>query len=237
LNKKQRKRKAKKAKAQATYHPDPSLGQVPETPQTHGCAEAQPRNNDSKDGEDTMKKEPVSNWFLVIFTAALVLTGFLQWDAIKGQLKAMIDADRPWVGAILFSADPIEARKDGTAKISVVNSGRGPARILSFKASLHVFDKFPAEPAYDDAPSWMDLSRTIVLPGMPATNEFPFKGFNPIQFQMVLDGNTRLYLYGVVEYEDLRVKNSHHTTKMCAYWTAKKLTTPFVNCPEYNEAD
>ena len=185
-----------------------------------------------------MKKEPLSNWFLVGFTAALVLTGLLQWDAIKGQLKAMIDADRPWIGAFFFSADPLEASKDGTAKISVTNSGKAPARILSFKTSISMYGtEFTTQPSYTQSQPWMDFSQTILLPGMTATNEFPFKAFDPVQFQMVMDGKARIYLYGIVEYEDLRVRDSHHTTKICTYWTAKKLSVAFVNCPEYNEAN
>jgi hypothetical protein len=182
--------------------------------------------------------EPVSNWFLVAFTALLFLASLFQWSVMKGQLQAMVDAERPWIGSISYFADPIEANKEGTAKVIVINSGKGPARILSFRTELRIFPSFPKEPTYGaNTPTWMNLSQTILLPGMTATNEFPFSKVDPTIFQLVLDGNARLYVYGILEYEDLRVAGSKHTTKMCAYWTAKKIQTPFVNCPEYNEAN
>jgi len=238
LNKKQRKRKADKAKAKANHNPTVAPSDIPESAHPHGYAKGEPCKTNPNNTEAAVKKEPLSNWFVVALTAALVLTGFLQWDAIKGQLKAMIDADRPWIGAYLFSAEPLEPSKDGTAKISIVNSGKAPARILSFKTALHMYgNKFPIEPIYDQTQPWTDLSQSILLPGMTGTNEFQFKAFDPVQFQMVIDGKARIYLYGIVEYEDLRVKDSRHTTKICTFWTAKKLSVAFVNCPEYNEAN
>jgi len=239
LNKKQRKRNKKREdNARVAADPRSRPTEIPQPPDPEAYENEQRRKNNLKESNGAMKTEPLSNWFLVAFTAALVVTGILQWDAIKGQLKAMVDADRPWIGSYAFSAEPIEIDKDGSARISVINSGRGPARILSFKTELHVFDDFPPEPPYGSAPLWMNGSHTILLPGMTANNEFPFTRFSPAQLQSVLDGKAKLYIYGVLEYEDLRVKNSRHTTKICAYWTAKKLvSTPFVNCPEYNEAD
>jgi hypothetical protein len=149
-----------------------------------------------------------------------------------------LNADRPWLGAVSFNADPLEADKDGNATVVLINSGRGPARILSFKTSLQVFNKFPTDPPYDSIPVWMQGSQTVLLPGMTATSPFPYSRFGSAIMELVKSGQLTLYLYGTVEYEDLRVKDSRHTTKMCAYWTADRVKdVKFVNCPEYNEAD
>jgi hypothetical protein len=93
LNKEQRKRKAKAAKAKAKAHSPTSAGDVPESPHPQGYTDTQPCSENSEKSETTMKKEPTSNWFLVAFTAALVVTGYLQWDAIGGQLKAMLESN------------------------------------------------------------------------------------------------------------------------------------------------
>jgi len=175
---------------------------------------------------------------MVVFTGALVITSVLQWSAIDGQLKAMIDADRPWIGAVAESSDSIDSGKAGMARLTVVNAGRSPARIVRFQAAQRVFAEFPQEPPYENSTLWTELSHTILMPGgnMTATNEFPVSALDPQTFELIKENKTKLYIYGRVEYEDLRVKGSLHTTHICFFWTLGKQAAPFVTCPEYNDA-
>jgi hypothetical protein len=100
-----------------------------------------------------------------------------------------------------------------------------------------VLDNFPKNPPYISSTEWPDISQAVLLPGMTATNEFPFSEISPGLFELLASGAVRFYVYGVVEYEDPRVKGSIHTTRICMFWTASKNSAPFVTCPEYNEAN
>ena len=178
------------------------------------------------------------NWFIVALTAGLVLTGYLQWDAIKGQLKAMIDAERPWVGSLSPTCDATDNGKVGTTRLGIANSGRSPARIVFFKAAEQVFPNFPAgEPPYPNTTAWKENSLTVLLPGMTASNDFPTEAINPALFQLIKDKKARIYVYGTIGYEDPRVKGPLHTTHTCYFWVAGDKPNEFVTCPQYNDAD
>ena len=151
--------------------------------------------------------------------------------------KNAIDAERPWVGVVSVSADPIASGKSGVARVNVVNSGRRPARLLRFRVASGVFGGFPEHPPFPNSTAWPDLSQTVLLPGMGATNEFPFAEISPGQFEAMAGGVLRFYIYGVIDYEDVRVKGTPHSTSVCLFWTATKSSAPFATCPEHNEAN
>jgi hypothetical protein len=147
-------------------------------------------------------------------------------------------ADRPWIGAVGVSAMPFEAGKAGRATITVFNSGRSPARIIRFRAGTNVFPKFPVDPPYVAShPPLNEISRTIVLPGLAIGNEFPFTEVTPEVFELIKQhGDFKFYIYGMVEYEDLRMKNTKYVTKICYFWTDRPGNLAFGACPEYNDA-
>jgi hypothetical protein len=220
------KAQADAAKAQAEIGKDTLAEVRKEATDTHDLAVAAKAQADAAESQATALSASVKEAHALALAARIAN-------------ENAVNADRPWIGSATVSAEPLEAGKAGTASVTVINSGRGPARLLSFKASMHVFDTFPTTPPYDDVPTWMHGSHSILLPGMIGTNSFPFSPFGSEIMKLVRDGKLTLYIYGVVEYEDLRVKNSRHTTKLCAFWTADRVkgSAAFVNCPEYNEAD
>ncbi len=129
-------------------------------------------------------------------------------------------------------------KKQRKRQESIANTGRSPARVVFFKAAEQVFTNFPdGEPPYPNTTSWNENSQTVLLPGMTGTNEFPTGAVEPAIFQMIKDKKARIYVYGTLTYEDLRVKGSIHTTHACYFWVAGDKPNEFVTCPQYNDAD
>jgi hypothetical protein len=147
-----------------------------------------------------------------------------------------VDADRPWVG-------PINAYVDGSsiapgaisAHLSAVNAGRRPAKILRFRAAEKVLAHFPENPSFDqNSTPFRENSILIAVPNIGKMVSFHFV-LNQQEYEDAIARKRRLYIYGIVDYEDVRVKGVKHTTKMCFFWTLT--TNEFASCPEYNDAD
>jgi hypothetical protein len=185
-----------------------------------------------------IKDQNLINFVLASSTLLIALISIFQWHAIHGQLRVMTDADRPWVGAIRASAQPIGPDKDGVARLTITNAGRSPARIIRFLAAQRVFYEFPKDPPYDALSTPWSPSTAILLPNgtTPATVEFPFAHTDANTFQDILRNKAKFYIYGKVDYEDLRVNERHFTT-ICYYWTESKQNIAFIHCPEYNDGN
>ncbi|HXN26082.1 MAG TPA: hypothetical protein VN902_03110 [Candidatus Acidoferrales bacterium] len=66
---------------------------------------------------------------------------------------------------------------------------------------------------------------------------FPF-GISPQQYQDLIAKKKRLYIYAIVQYEDVNasLRTTAHTTTICYFWMLNDKNT-FATCPEYNDAD
>jgi len=148
----------------------------------------------------------LTDWVVAICTIVIALTGFVQWLAILGQWNAMTEAERPWVGATAVSAAPIAFDKDGVAKLTITNVGRSPAHVTRFLATERVFyGEFPNNPPYLDTTGWAPSTGILLPNGMtPVTVEFNFHHPDEKVFQQVLQNQAKFYVYGKVEYEDVR---------------------------------
>jgi len=202
--------------------------------------------NETNIGRWIREHTRLTDWVVAICTIFIALTGFGQWLAIRGQWDAMTEAERPWVGATAVSAEPIASDKDGVAKLTITNVGRSPAHITRFVvAAQRVFyGEFPYNPPYENNPpydrdtmGWVPSTGILLPNGMtPTTLEFNFIHTDAKTFQQVLQNQAKFYIYGKVEYEDVR-NNSKHFAHICYYWTELKQANPFVHCPQYNDAN
>jgi len=77
-----------------------------------------------------------------------------------------------------------------------------------------------------------------LLPGEThaRTAQFPFKNPDSKNFQLLLQHKDKLYVYGKVNYEDIR-DTSKHFSHFCYFWTGEQQPPVFLNCGEYNDAD
>jgi hypothetical protein len=109
----------------------------------------------------------LTDWVVASCTIVIALTGLAQWYAIHAQWNAMIEAERPWVGATAVSAEPIALDKDGVAKLTITNVGRSPAHITRFLAGQGVFyGEFPNNPPYRDTMGWVPSTGILLPNGM-----------------------------------------------------------------------
>jgi hypothetical protein len=125
-----------------------------------------------------------------------------------------------------------------TAHVPVVNAGNRPAKLLRFRAQVDVFEKFPKTPAFNlNTTPFRENGQGIVLPHVPIEVIFPFE-ISPQQYQDVIARKKRLYLYAIVQYEDVNasLRQGVHTTTICYFWMLNHKNT-FATCPEYNDAN
>jgi hypothetical protein len=204
---------------------------------------------------------------IFVATASSGVIFYLQWREMRGataQTKSIIDeagsqvtatnrlaqateianqnavqADRPWIGSAgVSTTEPLESGKAGSVTLSLLNTGKTPARIIRFRAASNVFPKFPDDPPYPISGSLYEISRTILVPGIVIGNAFPFSEVAPPLFELLQQQrDVKFYVYAMAEYEDIRVPNVQHVTKLCYFWTGRAGNLAFGTCPQYNDAN
>jgi hypothetical protein len=161
-------------------------------------------------------------------------------DAADTANKNALDSNRPWLGTmgVTVEGTTIKPGVMLTAHVPVVNAGNRPAKLLRFRAQVDVFEKFPRTPAFNmNSTPFRENGQDIVLPHVPIEVSFPF-GLSPEQYQNVSQRKKRLYVYAVVQYEDVNagLRQAVHTTTICYFWILNDKNT-FATCPEYNDAN
>ncbi len=148
----------------------------------------------------------------------------------------VIENDRPWVGAAMRIDEP-ELGKVPTVDVSMINTGKRPAKITLLEAQGNMFTAFPKEPPYSAKGI---PSATILMPGFPVSNKYNVTEEPITQHTMdILSGDTPIfYEYVKVEYLDLRTGTPHYTH---ACWEhlhkTKVLPSGFYSCAEYQDAN
>jgi hypothetical protein len=148
-----------------------------------------------------------------------------------------LKADRPWIGSVGVTVDPIQGEKEGKIDVSVVNTGRTPARIISFRAANGYYVSLPKDPPYPTPSTLPELSQTILVPNLQSTNEFTYPPIPEELFKLIKARTVKFYVYTSVVYEDLRIKGVRHETRTCYFWTDRPGAVAFGTCPEYNDAN
>lgn len=148
----------------------------------------------------------------------------------------VIDNDRPWIG-VAMRIDPLEVGKIPTVDVSMINTGKRPAKVTSMEFQGQVFTVFPKIPPYKpQGPP----STAILMPGFPTSSKYNVTNESITQETMnVLTGRTAtLYEYIKVEYVDVRTGTSHHTHACWNYIPeTKAFAAGFYSCTEYQDAD
>jgi hypothetical protein len=154
--------------------------------------------------------------------------------------KNALDSNRPWLGTtgVTVEGTTIKPGVMLTVHVPVVNAGNRPAKLLRFRAQVDIFEKFPKAPSYNvNTTPFPENGQDIVLPHVPIEVSFPF-GLAPQQYQDVVAKKKRLYIYAIVEYEDVNasLRKTVHTTTICYFWMLNDKNT-FATCPVYNDAN
>jgi hypothetical protein len=197
-----------------------------------------------------MRKEPVSNWFLVAFTAALVITSYLQWDAIKDTIKSdekrFALEQRPYIW--LNSEKPnIQANQGIIWNVYYENYGRSTA--FNLHNCIEMLVRRSSEPLPLDerfksivpAPSFdkcihreTDENRSLEPPGGKGFGSAISYGYAPDK--PAVDFITHSYIGILIvevisEYGD--ASGNHYTTTFCDMYSPGGGAN--IQCPYYND--
>jgi hypothetical protein len=146
-------------------------------------------------------------------------------------MKNAMEADRPWMGASV-GVQNFESGKSPVYSVSFQNTGRRPAKVTLTAVHSRFYDTFPTEPEYnwDTTPSM-----SIIVPGQPVVSAWNGLLDDPEKANF---GSSTFYIYGKIEYIDLRT-GSLGWTHVCWRYIPKMrgvINGGFLNCTEYNDA-
>jgi|ERR1700730_6674865 len=142
-----------------------------------------------------------------------------------------LEAERAWMGASMSVKD-FESGKNRTYVISFQNSGRRPSKVTLTAVHSRFYDTFPSEPEY----SWDTTpSTSLIVPGQPVTSAW--NGL-PGDAERAKAGPQTFYIYGKIEYTDIRTGDLYWTHVCWRYIPAMSsvINGGFLNCTEYNDA-
>jgi hypothetical protein len=150
---------------------------------------------------------------LMLFVAAVsAWAAFLQWRSTEHSIEV---SNRAWVGIKEATlTKELQAGERPSAIVMYVNKGNTPALRVKVRANMGFTDRQPSEPMAN-LPGVMEESVGVFLPesdkvGTPVMSTEAM----PEDFlRQVNEGKKRLYVWGVIEYED--VFGNAHTTRYC----------------------
>lgn len=256
--------------------PQPASGDVNKSQYRNNTSEA--KTDSSEDSHIPLTVRPVSvnknGWdyiyiiaSLIIAVATLVLAriAWIQANASKAQIEAVIASNRPWLliewdkerfgdriqqpWLVPVTEDPSENAKLTHCIFFIRNYGKTPAKVILQTAGLQVGDSVvypPDTSVYDlDAPTSGHTSYMF-----PQQESIPFEarlfrgGFITSEDRdAVRSGSKFLWICGAIRYRDSQRSDTDptlHETRFCYLWETRMNTqAPFWRMfgpPEYNRA-
>ncbi|MGD0294469.1 MAG: hypothetical protein ABSB30_11480 [Terracidiphilus sp.] len=157
-------------------------------------------------------------------------------------------ADRPWIGATI-KVSGFEIGKTPGADCTFTNSGRRPASIQFASCSAGFYQVLPKEPKFNNNAGM--LSQGFLVPGSGITSSLTailedrmapglIQGNQPtVELLKRLDAREiTFFVYGRIEYTDVRSGQAHYTHVCVQYNPPTKATAPgFYGCEAYNEGN
>jgi len=149
----------------------------------------------------------------------------------------ILEADRPWMGASISVAN-FDVGKKTTFTTYFTNSGKRPARVDLTAMRENLYPRFPADPdreyIFDTTPS-----TNIVVPGQPVISiQSLTDPLTQMQMSLLTSGQLTYFIFGKIEYRDIRTNESYWTHVCLRYMPKMKTDTDngFRNCAKYNDA-
>jgi hypothetical protein len=192
-----------------------SITETPPTNQQTASSEEKPKKEEGKRSRWAEYKEKIENnekvitatstVFIAAFTVVLAFaTGYLYFatrDLVEGADKNSEKQMRAYIGVIRGAIQPHQL-PDGvniTAQVTLKNSGQTPAYSHRTWIAIRVEEESTFK--YEFPESITALAGSIIGPTIESDMMI---GFNMSQndFQAVLDGRKRLFVWGIVTYRD-----------------------------------
>src|SRR5579872_2083983 len=178
----------------------------------------QPSETERQSKATDYTKDPPSwveylNAFSTFVIAAFTVLLFF---AVRTQIRTTRDIERAWMLAAIGNFPEIPTNQNVVAIMFIwphfTNSGRTPGRVTKIAMRQHQIPSsttLPSEPAYQGEVS-LDL---IVAPGSPIHLQSGNLGITPEEFVKAGQGETKLYVYGFVDY--VIVGKKSRQTRFC----------------------
>ena len=161
--------------------------------------------------------------------------GQLSRDVEAGN-KNMMEADRPWMGAVASVAN-FDVGKKTTFAVTFLNSGRRPARVSFTGTHAQSYPRFPSDPdkeyVFDTTPS-----TNIAVPGQNILSASVSRTeLSEAEMNAVTSGVLTYFLFGKIEYWDAKTNVGYWTHVCIRYMPTMKNETDngWRNCTDYNE--
>lgn len=156
-------------------------------------------------------------------------------DAMFAANRLAEERTRPWVSVTDFFTVPQKLEAGAGAVVAYArNSGQSPAHVTTFWIVARPFTEFPAQPSYHLGVWEPNIrSSSILLPGGEISNQGSFWLLSTETFDDIKKGRQFFYIYGRVEYEDLR-NATPRLTRFCYVYVPSK--EAYINCDRHNDA-
>ncbi len=152
----------------------------------------------------------------------------LQGDVLQGQLGAMQNGERPWVGISAYSITP--PGDPPTFSVTLKNFGTGPARLGNSYAAWGAAPPYVLSPNYTPGINSTGASVAVIFPGQ-TIGPSP-EHLEPLAITLLAPG-APVYVYLHLEYDDLIGYTTHYSNFCWVYGKDKE----WDYCLGYNEAD
>lgn len=189
------------------------------------------------------RSEAPSARHMVVLTAVIALAtvvyciiSFWQWKATNRSAEIAEQSvrlgARAYLGLVTMTLDDSLAatRKTGIKGI-FRNAGHTPAYNVVVK-SYYLFSQDGFRPDPNDQIAARPAQIGLLLPNEDLAYTFVVPPLSEEQAKRVMEGSTKLYLYGFIEYED--IFQHQHTMKFCGTYSPTEFTS-FFRCPTHNE--
>lgn len=171
---------------------------------------------------------------IAVATVIYAVVSSCQLTVMRRQLENSQLDQRAWVGPVEAIIPKTGERPEPHLGVKIVNSGKTPARkVLAKISTQYLSAETEFAPSYKDDP--VEPSVSVIQPGM-WINLFSRATLGTMTSQEmdgVRAGRNRLYLYGLITYED--IFGRPHSTRFCLYLQSD--LSGFNACSTYNDAD
>jgi hypothetical protein len=190
----------------------------------------------------------VTNWLLVIFTAALAATAVYQFLILRGQLDVMRKDQRAWINIPPPKTEPLITDDLHIRWITLINTGKTPARHIAGNLFVEIIPN-GGEPHFRGEFPHTTFTVGSILPNYPIPapitrtrfgigsneqmEEYPI---TPEEKRELEQGEAWLTEHGMIEYMD--IFKVQHWVKFC-FWHNFKVGAGYSarSCSNYNDVD
>jgi hypothetical protein len=186
--------------------------------------------------DDTAPPKPVTNGYSVLDKCALYIQFIIAVAAIGTLLIViyqMVVQTRAWITVKGAEIVEIKENKPITAKVVLINSGKSPALDTTIHSNINIYyNPIPDPLPYGNSKG--PVAHSVLGPDNTFGSFITKKeDLSSQELQGILDNKAAIYIYGVIEYQD--IFNFKRQTKYCM--VSRRGSLSLVACENHNAAN